>query len=80
MCHNEVMATITPVITISRRVGHTLKRLRNQNHLTQEQLAQKSGVERTTISKIESGKRMVYLEKLNILASTLGKHISELFK
>lgn len=46
-------------------VGETIKRARKAQHMTQEDLAQKLGVQRTQVSKIESGR--------NLTLSTLSR-------
>ena len=41
-------------------IGEAIKRTREANHLTQEQLGELMGVKRAQISKIESGKSITY--------------------
>jgi DNA-binding XRE family transcriptional regulator len=52
-----------------------IEELRNEYNLTQHQLSIKSGVPRSTISKIENGKRNVCFDKLVQIANALGKDI-----
>jgi len=57
-----------------------LREIREEVGLTQEKLAEKSGVSRVTISLIESGRvNCVKTDTLIKLADSLGKSISSLF-
>ena len=49
-----------------------LKELREENHLTQEELAKLTGISRATIGYYEGGDRKPDIENLSILASALG--------
>lgn len=49
-----------------------LRELRKARHLTQEQLAEKFGVQKITISRYENGEREPTFETLNGLASFFG--------
>jgi len=66
--------------TLSRLVGLRLRKFRKEKGFTQEELADKSGVERSAISKMELGQRMKLLDKLYSLTSVLGKRIIDLFQ
>ncbi len=52
-----------------------LKELRKKHNLTQDKLAMKSGLPRSTISRIETGKRNVSIAKLIQIANALGKDL-----
>ena len=52
-----------------------LKKARREKGLTQEQLAQKAHLPRTTITKIESGNRNATLQTLMTLAGAMGKRL-----
>jgi len=52
-----------------------IEELRSEYNLTQNQLSIKSGVPRSTISKIENGKRNVCFDKLVQIANALDKDI-----
>ena len=57
-----------------------LKDVREKNGITQEELAEKSGVSRATISLIENGRaECVKTDTLSKLADALGKKASDLF-
>lgn len=70
---------VVPMVT--ERFGCRLKRLREASKLTQEELAQQSGVGRTTIAKLESGERAgLSAGALVLLARALNLPIDELVK
>jgi transcriptional regulator with XRE-family HTH domain len=50
----------------------TLKKLRNETGVSQEQLARKSGIDRTYISGVERSVRNITLDSLEGLISALG--------
>jgi len=52
-----------------------LKELRSKKKLTQEDLAIISGVPRTTISRIETGKRNISIDKLIMIANALDRDL-----
>lgn len=52
-----------------------IEELRSEYNLTQNQLSIKSGVPRSTISKIENGKRNVCFDKLVQIANALDKDV-----
>lgn len=59
---------------------YKIKELRNDLHMTQEELARRSGVSRSIISELESGKREVTTTVTIIkLADALGKKPNDIF-
>lgn len=61
-------------------MGFALKEIREKMGITQEELAEKSGVSRTTISLIESGRAdCVKTQTLTKLADALGEKVQALF-
>jgi putative transcriptional regulator len=56
-----------------------MKELREKNHLTQEQLAQKVGVRRETILFLEKGKYNPSLKLAHDIAKVLGAAIEDVF-
>ena len=59
---------------------YRIKEARLEQGLTQEELAQKSGISRVTISGLESGKLVVTTtDTLIKIASALGRKVSEIF-
>lgn len=61
------------------RIGARIVELRNELNMTQEDLAQKSGLTRSTISKIEKGRYNASVDILSKLVRPLGAKV-ELFK
>jgi ribosome-binding protein aMBF1 (putative translation factor) len=58
-------------------IGEILKEERRLAHLTQEQLAEKTGTRKSFISRIENGHSDIQLSTLYRLVETgLGKHLS----
>ena len=58
-----------------KRVAYTIREIRLDKKLTQKELAAKSGIPRTVISRIESGKRNITLETLMNIAESLGEEV-----
>lgn len=56
-----------------------LKRKREELGLTQEELAQKANIPRTTITKIESGSRNTTLETILTLSQAMGTQVQMKF-
>lgn len=63
-------------IKIKERIAlREIQELREKYQLTQYQLSIKSGIPRSTISKIENGKRNVSFDKLLKIADALDKDL-----
>ncbi len=61
-------------------MGYKLKEIREEKRMTQEELAQKSGVSRVTIVAIENDKiQDVKLSTLKKLASALDTSVGSIF-
>lgn len=52
---------------IKQNVGKIIKKLREKSNLTQEQLAEKLGMQSKTLSKVETGKTFISSKLLNKL-------------
>lgn len=65
---------------IQAKFGKTLRRLRNNQGVSQEAFADKCDLHRTYISDIERGERNVSLENIEKIATVLNMQISELFR
>lgn len=52
-----------------------LKKARQAKGLTQQELAQRANLPRTTVTKIESGRRNATLQTLMMLAGAMGKRL-----
>ena len=64
---------------IRERFGYALKMLREERHLTQEDLADKATIHRTYLSDIERGARNVSLVNIERIALALGLSMGQLF-
>lgn len=59
-------------------LGEKIKKLRNDNNLTQEQLAEKLYVTRTAVSKWETDKGFPAIDSLKLISNLFGISIDEL--
>jgi transcriptional regulator with XRE-family HTH domain len=64
---------------IKEKFGQRVKTLRKEKGMSQEELAEKSGLNRPYISAIEQGKRNVSLEVMDKLAEAIGIDIKGFF-
>lgn len=62
------------------RYGQVVRKVRLEQGISQEELADRCGLHRTYISDIELGKRNLSLENIERIAISLNKTISEFFK
>lgn len=60
-------------------MGYKIKELREEKKMTQEELAEKSGVSRTIISFLENGSPNTTSKTLVSIARALGVTIDQLF-
>ena len=61
-------------------LGEIIREIRQKNtKLSQEELADAIGLERTYISKIESGKKNITIETLGLICKGLGIAVSDFF-
>ncbi len=61
-------------------MGYKIKEAREELKMTQEELAAKSGVSRTTISNLENGStRATSTQTLLKIAKALGKTVDQIF-
>lgn len=65
---------------IYKRIGFNLLKQRRLKGWTQEQLAERSGVSRSRISKMENGKENFNIESLFLTAQSLEIDFIELLK
>jgi transcriptional regulator with XRE-family HTH domain len=63
-----------------KKFGERLKELRSKNNFTQEDLADKVGVDRSYMGFLERGEKNPTLEKLTLIAKAFKISLSELFK
>ena len=65
---------------VRRRVARNMKRLRDENNWSQEELADRSGLHRTYISGVERGVRNPTLTVLDKIATALNVTPAELVR
>ena len=65
---------------IAVRFGQAVRKLRQAQKISQEELAERCGLHRTYISDIELGKRNVSLENIERIAAALERSLSDFFK
>ena len=65
---------------IAVRFGQAVRKLRQERKMSQEELAERSGLHRTYISDIELGKRNVSLENIERIAAALERSLPDFFK
>ncbi|HXD55592.1 MAG TPA: helix-turn-helix transcriptional regulator [Solirubrobacteraceae bacterium] len=63
-----------------RQLGENVKRLRDEAGLAQEELAEMADLDRTMISLVENGKKLVRIDTLVKLSRALGIPLSVLVK
>jgi len=61
-----------PIVDRNRGLGKVIRALRKSSGLTQSQLAQLAGLERTSICNIERGRQMLTVESINSIAAAMG--------
>lgn len=67
-------------MNVLMRFGETVRKLRQERQISQEEFADLCGLHRTYISDIELGKRNVSLENIEKIAVALDISISDLFE
>ena len=67
-------------MNIKEKVGKRIKYLRNQIGVSQEELADKAGIDRTYITSVECGKRNVSIVNIEKIANALDVTLSKLFE
>lgn len=65
--------------SISEKFGNKVRKLREQRKISQLELAQKSGLDLTTINEVENGNRDPMLKTIWRIANALEVKISLLF-
>ena len=71
---------ITKMNKIEQRLGDQLKIVRLKKGLTQEQLAELSGLHRTYIGSVERGERNITVKNLNKILLAMNCSLSDFFK
>jgi len=65
---------------LRKKFGKGIAELRRQRGFTQEELAQRCGVHRNYLSRVERGDTNVSFTVMNRIAKALKVHLSELLK
>lgn len=65
---------------IYRLIGFRIEIQREKSGMTQEQLAEKISIDRTSIANIEGGKQRIQLHSIKEIAVALGVRPQELLK
>lgn len=65
---------------IQRKFGDRLRQLRQARHLSQEQLADAAGLDRSYVGGVERGTRNISLVNIGKIARALGVSLSELLR
>lgn len=63
-----------------RQLGENVKRLREEEGLAQEELARRADLDRTMISLVENGKKLVRIDTLVKLSRAFGVSLSVLME
>ncbi len=66
-------------MNIKEALGKRIKFLRNQLGISQEELADKAGIDRTYITSVECGKRNISIVNIEKIASALDVSLCKLF-
>ncbi len=74
------MPTMATETSITKKFGRRIRTLRKERGLSQEDLAERSGLDRTYISGIERGVRNVALRNIEALSQALDVALAELFR
>lgn len=67
-------------MNIKEKVGIALREVREKNRMSQQELAQRSSIDRTFISHIEKGRRNVSIETLAKLLEGMDISFRDFFK
>ena len=62
----------------AKKLGSNVRKFREALGISQEELAERSGLHRTYVGSVERGERNVSLENIVLLARALGEAPSEL--
>ncbi|MEK3687928.1 helix-turn-helix domain-containing protein [Paenibacillus sp. FSL R10-2736] len=63
-----------------QRIGERIRRVRKEINLSQEQLAERSGLHTNYVGQVERGEKNLTLETLEKVVGSLGISLEELFR
>lgn len=61
-----------------KKFGQRIRQLREEQNLTQEELAERTGFHRTYIGMVERGERNISLSNIGVFAEYFGMTVGEL--
>lgn len=64
---------------IKNKVGARIKQLRNKIKISQEEFAERAGLNRTYITSLERGQRNISLTNLDKISSVFGMTLKQFF-
>jgi transcriptional regulator with XRE-family HTH domain len=64
---------------LAKRIGRRISAVRRERGLTSEKLAYEFGISKGYLSRLENGKKLPSLSKLNLIAQALDVDIKEMF-
>jgi transcriptional regulator with XRE-family HTH domain len=76
----EIPSKNTTNNDLLKKLGESLKKIRESKSITQEVLSYEAGFSRSYYTEVENGKRNISLINLKKLSTVLGISISELLK
>ena len=65
---------------IDRAVGERIRKIRKRKGITQDQLAELAGLNRTHLYRLESGKQSMTLRTLKVIAVALEVRVGQIVK
>ena len=80
MLQGRIRHSLRELQDIQRVVADRIKKIRKKKGITQEQLAELAGLNRTHLYRLESGKQSMTLRTLKLIADTLDVRVRELVK
>jgi transcriptional regulator with XRE-family HTH domain len=77
---SSIRHSLNELQDIQRLVAERIKKIRKVKGLTQDQLAERAGLNRTHLYRLESGRQSMTLRTLKTIADALGVRVRELVK
>lgn len=68
------------VITRRRAIGTRIRMAREHANLTQDQVVERSGIDRPSISRIENGHQAATIDTLILIADAIGVDLADLVR
>jgi transcriptional regulator with XRE-family HTH domain len=64
--------------TATNTIGQSLRRLRQSSRITQDELAERSGLSKNYICQVESGRKSPSLNAISKLAACMGADVNDI--